>query len=279
MAEEVPGFHLDLPQARARELLQPAVDYYNAFYSYWAGEATIGPTFVQVVDACAARNSDGHAGGQPPYLDMMRLAEVLGQAKIGWNSRWCKGNPGMSVCCGAASFDELHADGANGSLDYCRPLPPPLVAPQVVAWIEAATAEAVASLAAVWADRRRELGPDTPDIASCCSAAALSVTNSVPVAMAAADRLPIPGTARGVGGSNGDGGDSGDSGGGSQTNGANDKGERSAECAAVWDRAANGPSCGDRIQWLVSNRRLTERQARIQVGLNEFPLECGACGK
>jgi hypothetical protein len=40
---------------------------------------------------------------------------------------------------------------------------------------------------------------------------------------------------------------------------------------------ADGASCKNRIQWLMTNRGFTELQACKQVGGEEFPLICGRC--
>jgi hypothetical protein len=45
----------------------------------------------------------------------------------------------------------------------------------------------------------------------------------------------------------------------------------------ILNLAADGASCKNRIQWLMTNRGFTELQACKQVGGEEFPLTCGRC--
>ncbi len=46
---------------------------------------------------------------------------------------------------------------------------------------------------------------------------------------------------------------------------------------AVLNLDADGSSCKNRIQWLMTNRGFTELQACKQVGGSEFPIICGGC--
>lgn len=50
----------------------------------------------------------------------------------------------------------------------------------------------------------------------------------------------------------------------------------SGTCQSVWNNNAGGHTCGARIQWLESNRGMSDRQAKNQVA-GEFPSQCGAC--
>jgi endoglucanase len=51
----------------------------------------------------------------------------------------------------------------------------------------------------------------------------------------------------------------------------------SGSCDAAWSNNAGGYTCGARIEWLQSNRGMSDIQAKNHVA-EEFPSECGACG-
>lgn len=53
-------------------------------------------------------------------------------------------------------------------------------------------------------------------------------------------------------------------------------GERAADCESVWDVIANGHTCGDRIEWLVTSAGLSHDAAKQQVSA-EYS-ECSPCG-
>jgi hypothetical protein len=50
----------------------------------------------------------------------------------------------------------------------------------------------------------------------------------------------------------------------------------SGSCGAAWNTNAGGHTCGSRIQWLQTNRGMSDRDAQNIVA-SEFPRECGAC--